>query len=431
MENPSKVAEIALGALKKFGADKAQVDVGVREVHEVNVEAGRFTLMRSTFDQGIGFRAIKDQKQATMSGNQFEEQTLMALAEQTVATAKTSSVDEAADVAPMQSAKKFKAGLEAGDLDLMTAQAELFLQTLRSKYPRTILEQMTVQFAKRHRAVANTNGVHFETQQGDYETSVMFTSKDGKKTSSFNYNGFSALDFNASIMEAAGTEELIRQSGEQTEAKVLNGKFVGDILVTPHCLPTFIGGFTGYLGTGALLKKQSPYQEKLGQKVASEKFTLRCEPLNEDFSSRGFVTGDGFLTENVNIVEKGVLKTFVLDQYGSNKVKQERMKCDNAFRTIDAGDVNLSAMIKSIKRGVLLCRFSGGYPASNGDISGVAKNSYYIENGEIQYPVSEVMVSGNIPQMLLGLRAISKERLNFGSAKLPWIHFDGFTISGK
>jgi PmbA protein len=213
--------------------------------------------------------------------------------------------------------------------------------------------------------------------------------------------------------------------------KSLTGKFVGDIVVTPHCLPTFVDGLTGYLSTGALLKKQSPYQDKLGQQIASTSFSLRCRPLHAGFSQKGFITGDGFASEDTDIVEKGVLKTFVLDQYGANKLGHQRMKSDNAYHIVDSGNANLDGMIGSVKKGLLLCRFSGGMPASNGDVSGVAKNSYYIEDGKIQYPVSEVMVSGNIPQMLMSIQSISRESLNFGTSELPWVQFSGLTISGK
>ena len=74
-------------------------------------------------------------------------------------------------------------------------------------------------------------------------------------------------------------------------------------------------------------------------------------------------------------------------------------------------------------------RFSGGYPSDNGDFSGVAKNSYYIEGGEIKFPIIETMVSGNISQMFMNIISISKESVDFGDSILPWVSFDGVTIS--
>jgi len=93
------------------------------------------------------------------------------------------------------------------------------------------------------------------------------------------------------------------------------------------------------------------------------------------------------------------------------------------------GTKSFQEMIKDIDHGILLCRFSGGSPSDNGDFSGVAKNSYYIENGEIKHPVSETMISGNIAQMFMNIGDISNETIDFGDEVLPWISFDGITVS--
>ena len=93
------------------------------------------------------------------------------------------------------------------------------------------------------------------------------------------------------------------------------------------------------------------------------------------------------------------------------------------------GDESLNDMIKSTDKGIVLCRFSGGNPSDNGDFSGVAKNSYYIENGKIKYPISETMISGNICEMFNNIISISKETIDFGNSIYPWIKFDGVTIS--
>ncbi|MBN2439709.1 MAG: hypothetical protein JXJ04_00125 [Spirochaetales bacterium] len=74
---------------------------------------------------------------------------------------------------------------------------------------------------------------------------------------------------------------------------------------------------------------------------------------------------------------------------------------------------------------------SGGTPNHKGDFSTVAKNSYYIENGKIQYPVNETMITGNIADVFMNILAVSKERINFGSGIFPWVLAGGITVSGK
>ena len=96
---------------------------------------------------------------------------------------------------------------------------------------------------------------------------------------------------------------------------------------------------------------------------------------------------------------------------------------------IDTGDVPFEDMVQSVNEGILLSRFSGGSPSDNGDFSGVAKNSFYIKNGEVQYPISETMVSGNIIDMFQKVKHISRESVNFGDEIFPWIQLGGITVS--
>ena len=96
---------------------------------------------------------------------------------------------------------------------------------------------------------------------------------------------------------------------------------------------------------------------------------------------------------------------------------------------VDAGTTPLDTMIRDVKAGVLIARFSGGRPNEKGDFSGIAKNSYYIEDGAVAYPISETMVSGNLANVLQNIVAVSAERADFGSGICPWLRVSGIGIS--
>ena len=91
----------------------------------------------------------------------------------------------------------------------------------------------------------------------------------------------------------------------------------------------------------------------------------------------------------------------------------------------------MDEIIQGIDRGVYVMRFSGGSPAPSGEFSGVAKNSFLIENGKITCALAETMISGCVPDMLKNIRDISSDQLKDGSDTLPYIAFNGVTISGK
>ncbi|MDO9578879.1 MAG: metallopeptidase TldD-related protein [Candidatus Cloacimonadales bacterium] len=181
----------------------------------------------------------------------------------------------------------------------------------------------------------------------------------------------------------------------------------------------------------SLIKGSSVFKDKLGEVIADNRFTLHSKPLSGELAGNYFVTNDGYEAQNSTIIEKGILKTFELSLYGSRKTGKTRAVNSGGCYIVEPGETEFEEMIKNTEKGLLLCRFSGGNPNDSGDFSGVAKNSYYIENGEIKYPVSETMISGNLVEMLQNIVEISAERINTGYQIYPWIKFDGVTVSGK
>jgi PmbA protein len=131
------------------------------------------------------------------------------------------------------------------------------------------------------------------------------------------------------------------------------------------------------------------------------------------------------------LIENGVLKNFSLSRYGAARTGLPRSRNNGSTYVLGGGDTPLEEVISGVERGILMGRFSGGSPSPAGDLSGVAKNSFLIENGQITKPLSEVMISGNLGNMLRDTVAISQERESSGYWLLPWIRVKGVTISGK
>jgi len=225
----------------------------------------------------------------------------------------------------------------------------------------------------------------------------------------------------------------MRENCGQTVTAPLSGSFKGDIVITPMSMIDFAGTMIGlFMSNMPLITGTSIWKDKLNQKVLSDLFTLHSFPRRPAGTElESLYTGDGFKTENKTLIEKGVLKDFVLSLYGSKKTGLPRCVSGGEGLIIESGNTAKADMIKNVKKGILLGRFSGGNPAANGDFSGVAKNSYLIENGEITKPLSETMIAGNIVKMFSDIISVSKEKVDYGNAIVPWMHSTGITISGK
>jgi len=431
MSGNSGIPELCVKALMSEGMDKAESRLLLTRKTELNVDSGSFSLMRTTDDVNLHLMGIRDNKKGTASINKTDDFSLKSGVNQTVELVSSGEPDSAVDIAEMQPSERFIRGPLEPDVDLMYARMKAFLEYSRREYPNLILEQVILDHTRKQRYFSNSNGVNFLSETGVYNFMAMFTSRKGTSTSSFNYTSISAEDLDKELYECGGADRLMKQSTGQTTTENLQGSFVGDVIVSPECMEDFISIITGYLGDYPLITGTSIFKDSLDTLIADARITLSSMPVSDQLAGGYFFTGDGFKAENSTIIQNGVLKSFLLSLYGSRKTGRKKAVNAGGFYVIDPGEAGFEEMVKSVKKGILLCRFSGGEPSSNGDFSGVAKNSYYIEEGELKFPVSETMVSGNLKEMLTSVKQISRERVNSGSSVTPWISFSGITVSGK
>jgi len=258
---------------------------------------------------------------------------------------------------------------------------------------------------------------------------VQFSSKEGTDTSSMMYTGYSSYDLDAPIQRSANVDMLLRQSTEQVRTQHIPAKFRGDLVIAPNCLGSFIGFLTMRIGDGPMVAGTSVYKGKLGEAVASDKFTLRSMPLSGEISSGYRITGDGYKADDSTIVDKGRLESYLLGIYGANKTGLARAVNSGGCYVVEPGEQSFEALVGDVREGILITRFSGGRPNDRGDFSGVAKNSYYIRDGKVQYPIKETTVSGNMVDLLQSIESVSRERINFGTGILPWVRVSGITAS--
>ena len=427
--NQSDIANYCIEQLKEAGAHKSQCAVTFSEKKELNVETGEMSLFRTTFDTNVGMSVIVDQKSGSVAINKTDKDSINEAVRKVMDMAQSSQPDDANDISPSQPKQSFSKGDEKPDMEKMYLRLDEFMGYVKKTHPTINMEAAIVDFSHSTSVFQNSNGVEFTTKEGMYGFSNMFTAKEGKDTSSFNGMGISALNLNTPFIESGSAKRLLKQSTEQVRTKPVSEKFTGEIVVTPDCLSDFLGFITGDISDGKIISKTSIYKERLNQQITDPRFTLHARPVSDEITDGYFITDDGYVAENNTIIDNGVLKTHLLSLYGANKTGGKRAVNGGGAFVVDAGEKPKDEIIRNIKKGILLERFSGGRPSADGEFSGVAKNSYYIENGELKYPISETMISGNIQEMFSNIGEISSDRIDFGYCIFPWISFKGVTVS--
>ena len=432
MEDIKRIAEKTKKTLQGAGAQKAQFTVTEKEKHEFNVDGGEFSLFRPLFDRSLSITAYKDNKKGSAFINQFDDSSINSAVMDCIKSAESGIPDEAYDIAPRQEAETFRDGAYEPDMDLFFQRTRELMKDITERHPKIIMEQMIVSHDKVHSVYQNTNGTEFESFTGAYSVSLMFSAHEGETTTSFFGSGVYTDSLDRPFIELGSLEKDLSDTEAQLTTIPMEGKFEGVIVLTPGSLGGFLGSaVSNFVSDGVILEKTSIWLDKLEKQVADSRITISLCPGDSRIVCGEKYTYDGFRSQDYDLIKDGVLKSFMLSLYVSNKSGFAPAKNSSFSVIIEGGDTSYEDMIKNIKKGLIVGRFSGGQPGVNGDFSGVAKNSFLIEDGKVKGAVSETMINGNLAELLNNLVAISRETTADGTTVLPYMAFDKVVISGK
>ena len=432
MTQLKEIAQYTLSRLKEYGADDAQCKVKFGLVDEINVDAGEFSLMRSTFDSAVTMKVIKDMKKGVIAINKIDKDSIDAAAKECVAAAEVSTEDDCLSIAELDENEDFFCGAQECDRDKLFDRINEYVDDIKRDYPKVFIEQLIADYSESQSVFANTNGVVYSNTVSYYSMGSMYSAHDGDKTTSFNSTGIDFVNLDEKIIDKGTQRMMYEMCEKELDAVPFEGKFTGTAIFAPSCLGDIIAtAIDNFTADDSIIDNTSPWRKKLGEKVASDKLSVSLIPLDDRIIGGERYTAEGYKAQNCDIIKKGVLENFTLSEYAARKTGEKRCPTSSGCIEVKNGTTAYDDMIKNIDKGILVCRLSGGQPASNGDFSGVAKNSFLIENGKITTPVLETMISGNLAEMLNNVIDISAETAMDGSTVYPWVAFDGVTVSGK
>jgi PmbA protein len=191
-----------------------------------------------------------------------------------------------------------------------------------------------------------------------------------------------------------------------------------------------LGDLLGPLSGQAIQQKRSFLADKLGKKVAAGLLTITDDPwLPEGLGSTSF-DGEGMSTLRRPIVERGVLKNFLLDTYYASKLGWEPTTARTSNLVFPKGKRDLLGLCKDMDRGILLTGFSGGNSNSaTGDFS-LGIRGHWVEGGKPVRAVSEMNLSGNALELWNRLLELGNDPYLYSTICCPSLRFDKLQFSG-
>ncbi|WP_026506201.1 TldD/PmbA family protein [Butyrivibrio sp. NC3005] len=432
MANLQEISDKVYDYLKTKNNTKGDFSICEVERHEITMKDGKFTLFRTMFDDSFSVKVIKDNKKGTASINKCDTESIFKAIDDALLSTESGKADECFDIAPGMDEESFKYGVLTPDIDKLMERTKELSDTIAAKHPKIKLIEMFTKYVRAHVVFRNTNGTKDIEEYGFYEISLEFAGNDGETSTGIagSWAIFDSLD--KELITIGNIEKDLEDTENSLNPMSISEKFDGDIIFTPDCGAQMLRYLMmNAVSDSTLINKTSVWIDKIGQQVASPMLTISSKPSDSRIVQHEVHTADGFRSKDYTLIDKGVLKCFATSLYAANKCKVNRAENTSGSLIVEAGDTPVKDMIKSIKKGLIVGGVSCGRPGVNGELSGVAKNSFYVENGEIKGAVIETMINGNLFDMVKNIKKISKEQVCNGTMVMPYIEIGNVTISGK
>lgn len=194
-----------------------------------------------------------------------------------------------------------------------------------------------------------------------------------------------------------------------------------------------LGSFVNAVSGGSLYRKSSFLLDQLGQQVFSAHIHIEDVPDIRKGLASGAFDGEGVKTLRRTIVENGVLQGYFLGTYSARKLGMR--STGNAGGThnliVRPGELDFQGLLKKMHRGLLVTELLGsGVNAVTGDYSRGAAG-FWVDNGEIQYPVEEITIAGNLKDMYKHIAAVGNDVLVQGSRQCGSILIENMMVAGE
>ncbi|MFN7673042.1 MAG: metallopeptidase TldD-related protein, partial [Betaproteobacteria bacterium] len=197
--------------------------------------------------------------------------------------------------------------------------------------------------------------------------------------------------------------------------------------------PSLIGAFVGAVSGSALYRKSSFLLDSIGTQVFSERISI----IEDPFMSKGLASspfdGEGVATAKRDVVKAGVLQGYFLSTYSARKLRLKTTGNAGGNHNLIVTDdgMSLQDLFRKMGRGLYVTE-TMGHGANNvtGDYS-LGAAGFWIEGGEIAYPVEEITIAGNLRDMFKGILAVASDALPYGSKRVGSILLDHMAIAGE
>ena len=452
-----QLASDVLTKALKAGATDAEAVIYEGDEFSALVHLGQVETLKESGSRAIGLRVFIGHHTASTSSSDFSAEGITRLVDGAITLAKITNEDP---FAGLPEAHEF--GQLDGDLHLYfdnvnemppAERIEIARRTEAAAfaYDTRIQNSRGSDFdtATTHKIMVNSRGFVGEYRRSYCGFSVAPIAQDEKGNMQRNYWFSNAR----TVAKLEDPEEIGREAARRTLRR-LGARQVktqkAPVVFSAEIAQSIIGNIFDAANGDAIYRHASFFSGMLGERVAGENITVIDDGTlvfdGGNTTIGGFGTrpfdGEGLPTRRTVLVERGILKNYVMNTYTARKLNMK--STGNASRGLagnpgigagnfylEAGTLTPEQIIGDIKSGLYVTETMGhGVNLVTGDYS-VGASGLWIENGEFAFPVEEITIAGNLKDMYKNIVAIGNDLVFHGASAAPTIRVEGMTIAGS
>ena len=434
-----KLIELTL----KAGADAADTIVSDSASLSLSCRLGTLEDCERAESRDVGLRAMIGRQQAFVSGSAVDDNALQQLAQRAVDMARATPEDRYCGFAPQDRLATEIVDLDIADAhepsaDELLGMAQQCEDAARAVDGITNSEGAGAGWGRATTALATSDGFAGSYTSTSFSVSCAVIGGEGESMerdyASHSARHLADLDAPDAVGTRAGTRTIERLNPRKIESTK------ADVIYAPRVSSSLLGHLAGAITGTSIARGTSFLRDDMGKKIMSDAITIMDDPLRPRGLRSAAFDGEGVSTDKLELVSQGELQCWLLDSASARQLDLQTN--GRAARGIggppgpsatnlymQAGERSVAQMMKDIGTGFYVTELIGmGVNGVTGDYSRGA-SGFWIENGEIAYPVSEITIASNLREMFLNMTPADDLEFRRG-VNAPTILVEGMSLAG-
>ena len=428
---------------RELGASDAGVEVSEGVGLSVSVRKGELENVERNRDKSLGVSVYLGQRRGNASTSDFSAGAVRRTVQAAFDIARFTAEDPAAGLP--QAADLASAAEAARDLDLFHPWA------IDAEQAAALAQRCEQAAFATSKQIGNSEGAGVSAQQSHFWAGNSRGFRGGY-ASSRHYLSVSPIAGRGRHMQRDSWYSSMRDAAELAAPEAV-GRYAAERALArlhPRRVPTaevpvlfessvaagLLGSLVGAVSGGALYRKASFLLDSLGQPVLPSHVDVQEDPHARKGKGSAPFDDEGVRTRARRVVDGGVLQGYFLSSYSARKLGMKTTGnaggAQNLWltsRRTTAADT-LPAMIKRLHRGLFVTELMGqGVNGVTGDYSRGAAG-YWVEGGEIAFPVAEITIAGNLKQMFQDIAWVGADVYNSGSRSIGSVLIERMKLAG-